>query len=131
MKPLVYLILAVFSIFLSSEIFAETTKPFPITVDSTKGAKINLYYYKSASGQVKEKPILLVHGFNSDGGVWENTKNNYVEKLSKNGYDVIVVDMRGNAVDTNGDHKIDAPMVGNSWGYGVRDLGDDVGMALE
>jgi len=131
MKPLIYLILAVFSIFFSSEIFAETTKPFPITIDSTKGAKINLYYYKSASGQVKEKPILLVHGFNSDGGVWENAKNNYVEKLSKNGYDVIVVDMRGNAVDTNGDHKIDAPVVGNSWGYSVRDLGDDVGMALE
>ncbi|MBU1006807.1 MAG: hypothetical protein KKH08_04360, partial [Candidatus Omnitrophica bacterium] len=55
---------------------------------------------------------------------------NYVQELTQNGYDVIVVDMRGNAVDTNGDNNPDAPVVGSSWAYGVNDLGDDVGTAL-
>jgi len=96
------------------------------TIDSTKGAKINVYMHQSKTSAVKEKPILLVHGFNSGGKVWDS----YVERLMQNGYDVIIVDMRGNKVDVDGDHKVDTPVVGDSWGYGVRDLGDDVGMAL-
>ncbi|MBU1912662.1 MAG: alpha/beta fold hydrolase, partial [Candidatus Omnitrophica bacterium] len=119
----------------SNPVFAsgELDNPVPITIDSTKGAKINIYCYENTSGSLKEKPVLLVHGFNSNGSVWssENEKKNYVRNLRKNGYDVIVVDMRGNPVDTSGDHKVDAPLVGNSWGYGVRDLGDDVGVALQ
>ena len=111
----------------------ETGNPTPITIDSTKGAKINIYCYENTSGSSKEKPVLLVHGFNSSGSVWsgENEKTNYIKNLRKNGYDVIVVDMRGNPVDTNGDHKLDAPVAGNSWGYGAGDLGDDVGVALQ
>ena len=96
------------------------------TIDSTKGAKINIYMHQSKTSAVKEKPILLVHGFNSGGKVW----NSYVESLMQSGYDIIVVDMRGNNVDTDGDHKVDTPVVGDSWGYGARDLGDDVGTAL-
>jgi len=95
------------------------------TIDSTKGAKINIYIHQGKASAVKEKPVLLVHGFNSGGKVWDN----YVENLMQSGYDVIVVDMRGNKVDIDGDHKVDTPVVGDSWGYGVRDLGDDVGIA--
>jgi PKD repeat protein len=119
------------TLFSSSQIFAEQTKPFFITTESTKSARINLYCFKSASENIKAKPILLVHGFNSDGSLWLNAKNNYAENLAKNGYDVIIVDMRGNPVDTDGDHLADKAVVGNSWGYGVRDLGDDVGVALK
>ncbi|NQT75914.1 MAG: alpha/beta fold hydrolase [Candidatus Omnitrophica bacterium] len=100
------------------------------TLQSTKGAKINVYVYESTTGEVKEKPVLLVHGFNSNGSVWQEGEDSYVTKFRENGYDVIVVDMRGNPVDTDGDHKLDAPCVGDSWGYGVRDLGDDVGTSI-
>ncbi|MDP2921787.1 MAG: alpha/beta fold hydrolase [Candidatus Omnitrophota bacterium] len=111
--------------------FGDTGERYFATIESTKGAKINLYCYKAVSGGLKDKPVLLVHGFNSDGKVWRDQKNDYVEKLAQNGYDVIVVDMRGNNVDTDGDRILDAPVVGSSWGYGVRDLGDDVGVALQ
>ncbi|MDO8602367.1 MAG: CFI-box-CTERM domain-containing protein [Candidatus Omnitrophota bacterium] len=135
MKPIVYLAAFLFFVVFSDIVFAldESSSPAPITIDSTKGAKINIYCYENTSGSLKEKPVLLVHGFNSNGSSWysENEKKDYVKNLRKNGYDVIVVDMRGNPVDTNGDHKIDAPVVGNSWGYGVGDLGDDVGLALQ
>ena len=118
-------------LFFANNVFALDEFDEAFSVDSTKGAKINYYCYESTADSVKERPILLVHGFNSNGDIWRQQKNNYVKKLQDSGYDVIVVDMRGNAVDTDGDSKIDAPIVGNSWGYGVRDLGDDVGMALE
>ena len=135
MKTISYLVALLFLVFFSDVVFAldESSSPVPITIDSTKGAKINIYCYENTASNIKEKPVLLVHGFNSKGSVWrsEDEKKDYVKNLRKNGYDVIVVDMRGNAVDTNGDHKIDAPMIGNSWGYGVSDLGDDVGVALK
>jgi PKD repeat protein/pimeloyl-ACP methyl ester carboxylesterase len=132
MKPIIYLISGLFFIFFENKIFALEDPEEIFTVDSTKGAKINLYYYTRKYDAIgKEKPILLVHGFNSNGKAWYGGNNNYIQKLNKNGYDVIVVDMRGNAVDTNGDHIADAPVVGNSWGYSVRDLGDDVGVALQ
>src|SRR3989338_2634943 len=129
MKLIVKLAVSLLVVF-SNPVFAssESDDPIPITIDSTKGAKINIYCYENTSASLKEKPVLLVHGFNSNGSVWssENEKKDYVRNLRKNGYDVIVVDMRGNPVDTNGDHKIDAPLVGNSWGYGAGDLGDDI-----
>ena len=135
MKPIIYLIVLLFLITSSDFVFAfdESSDSSLITVDSTKGAKINIYCYENTSTIVKEKPILLVHGFNSKGSVWrsEDEKKDYVENLRKSGYDVIVVDMRGNPVDTDADHKVDKAMAGSSWGYGVRDLGDDVGTALE
>lgn len=119
-----------FLLSLVSLLFADPEGPFVMTIDSTKGAKINVYCYESSSDNIQSKPLLLVHGFNSSGSVWRDRKSNYVDELTNNGYDVIVVDMRGNLVDSNGDHKIDAPVVGDSWGYGIRDLGDDVGTAL-
>nr|MBU1328372.1 alpha/beta fold hydrolase [Candidatus Omnitrophota bacterium] len=131
MKLIIHLISGIFFIFFANNIFALDEPAKPFTVESTKGAKINFYCYENAANDIKERPILLVHGFNSSGEVWSDKNKNYVKKLTERGYDVIVVDMRGNAVDTNGDHKIDAPMIGNSWGYGVRDLGDDVGVALK
>jgi len=126
MKPVFYLSLVLCLIFLLSNDFALAD-----VVDSTKGAKINVYCYESTSGSVKDKPLLLIHGFNSNGEIWHNEKNNYVDELNYNGYDVIVVDMRGNNVDTDGDGKADTPVVGDSWGYGANDLGDDVGIALQ
>jgi len=129
-KGLIVSIIGLFSLFSPHIAFGDTIIEKFSTVESTKAAKINVYIYESEKDVFREKPILLVHGFNSSGSVWSNEKNNYVKRLTQNGYDVIVVDMRGNAVDTNGDHKADTPIVGNSWGYGVRDLGDDVGIAL-
>jgi len=114
-----------------NNIFAANDGNEFFTIESTKGAKINFYCYESAADNIKEKPILLVHGFNSNGEVWNDKNNNYAKELTKSGYDVIIVDMRGNPVDTDGDHKIDKAVAGNSWGYSVMDLGDDVGMALE
>jgi len=131
MKLIIYLTAGALFIFFANNIFALDDTAELSTIESTKGAKINFYCYESAADDVKEKPILLVHGFNSNGEVWSDKNNNYVKKLNENGYDVIVVDMRGNPVDTDGDHKTDTAVVGSSWGYGVRDLGDDVGMALE
>jgi len=133
MKQSIYILCLIFSVFLVNVAFAsnETGEPFAVTVDSTKGAKINFYCYGSAANDSKERPVLFVHGFNSNGKVWLAKENNYVKRLTENGYDVIVVDMRGNPVDTNGDGSVDTPVVGNSWGYGVRDLGDDVGTALK
>ena len=131
MKPIIYPVICLFFIFFANNIFALDEPEEFFTADSTKGAKINFYCYESASDKIKEKPILLVHGFNSNGAVWRNSSKDYVKKLNESGYDVIVVDMRGNPVDTNGDRKFDTPVVGNSWGYGVKDLGDDVGVALE
>ena len=131
MKPIVYLLSGLSFVFFANNIFALDKPGEPFTVESTKGAKINFYCYESAADYIKEEPVLLVHGFNSNGEVWSDKNKNYVKKLNERGYDVIVVDMRGNAVDINGDHEIDAPMVGNSWGYGVSDLGDDVGVALK
>ena len=131
MKPIIYPAICLSFIFFASNIFALDQPEEFFTAESTKGAKINFYCYESAADKVKEKPVLLVHGFNSNGAVWRNSNKDYVKKLNESGYDVIVVDMRGNPVDTNGDHKFDTPVVGNSWGYGVKDLGDDVGVALE
>ena len=131
MKVIIYLAAGVLLIFFAGNIFALNEPGESFTVESTKGAKINFYCYESAAYNIKEKPVLLVHGFNSSGEVWSDKNKNYVKKLNERGYDVIVVDMRGNAVDVNGDHKIDAPMVGDSWGYGASDLGDDVGVALK
>lgn len=123
MKRFVFLAVIFLLFFCPSTLLAERFA----TVDSTRGAKINLYIYQTETSDLREKPLLLVHGFNSKGNVWDN----YVTNLTQNGYDIIVVDMRGNYVDTDGDDIIDAPVVGDSWGYGVRDLGDDVGVALQ
>jgi len=131
MKPISCLVLCALFLFFANNIFALDDVIEPLTVESTKGAKINYYCYESAADNVKEKPVLLVHGFNSNGEVWSEKNNNYVKKLTESGYDVIVVDMRGNPVDTDGDHKIDKAVAGDSWGYGVKDLGDDVGVALK
>jgi uncharacterized alpha/beta hydrolase family protein len=131
MKPINCLVSCALLLFFVNNIFALDDASEPLTVESTKGAKINYYCYESAAGDVQEKPVLLVHGFNSSGEVWSEKNNNYVKKLTECGYDVIVVDMRGNPVDTDGDHKTDQVMVGDSWGYGVKDLGDDVGVALK
>jgi len=131
MKLIIYLAAGVLLIFFAGNIFALNESGEPFTVESTKGAKINFYCYESAAYNIKERPVLLVHGFNSSGEVWSDKNENYVKKLNERGYDVIVVDMRGNAVDINGDHKIDTPVVGDSWGYGASDLGDDVGVALK
>jgi len=131
MKPVFYLILTLCTVFsLNAPAFGDSGETFIVTVDSTKGAKINVCCYEKTSDESRAKPILLVHGFNSKGEVWRSKRNDYVKKLTQNGYDVIVVDMRGNAVDTDGDHKVDGPVAGDSWGYGARDLGDDVGTAL-
>jgi len=131
MKLIIYLAAGALLIFFAGNIFALNEPGEPFTVESTKGAKINFYCYESATYNIKDRPVLLVHGFNSSGEVWIDKNENYVKKLNERGYDVIVVDMRGNAVDINGDHKIDAPVVGDSWGYGASDLGDDVGIALK
>ncbi|MCX5687305.1 MAG: alpha/beta fold hydrolase, partial [Candidatus Omnitrophica bacterium] len=131
MKLTIYSAVVLSLTFFAGNIFALNEPGESFTVESTKGAKINFYCYESATYNIKEKPVLLVHGFNSSGEVWSDKNKNYVKKLNERGYDVIVVDMRGNAVDINGDHKIDAPMVGDSWGYGASDLGDDVGVALK
>ncbi|MBU4590239.1 MAG: alpha/beta hydrolase, partial [Candidatus Omnitrophica bacterium] len=117
-------------LFSAASVWAQSGAEKFETLQSTKGAKINVYVYESATGEVREKPVLLVHGFNSNGSVWQEGEDSYVTKFRENGYDVIVVDMRGNPVDTDGDHKLDAPCVGDSWGYGVRDLGDDVGTSI-
>ncbi|MFH1854058.1 MAG: alpha/beta fold hydrolase [Candidatus Omnitrophota bacterium] len=130
MKLFFSLIVILSLLFSANMLFADTDIEKFVTVDSTKGAKINVYFYESHKDTSREKPVLLVHGFNSDGLAWQNEENNYVEKLTQNGYDVIVVDMRGNPVDTDGDHIVDTPVPGDSWGYGARDLGDDVGTAL-
>ncbi|MFA5389189.1 MAG: PKD domain-containing protein [Candidatus Omnitrophota bacterium] len=135
MKPVLYLTALLFCVIFSEAAFSldESGNPAAITIDSTKGAKINIYCYENTSANHRERPVLLVHGFNSKGSVWRNgdAKKDYVENLRKHGYDIIVVDMRGNPVDTDGDHKVDVAVVGSSWGYGITDLGDDVGMALE
>ena len=131
MKLIISSIVALSSLFLGTSLFADTDVEKFITVDSTKSAKINIYVHESKRDDFKEKPVLLVHGFNSSGIVWRNEKKDYVDELIYNGYDVIVVDMRGNSVDTDGDNIVDGPVVGDSWGYGVRELGDDVGTALQ
>ncbi|MBU1146811.1 MAG: hypothetical protein KKD11_00455 [Candidatus Omnitrophica bacterium] len=133
MKIIFYFILicGLASLLLTSIAIADEDEPFVVTLDSTKGAKINISPYETTSDNVREKPILLVHGFTSSGEVWRNKNKDYIKEFTQNGYDVIVIDMRGNKVDTDGDHVVDAPVVGNSWGYTVRDLGDDVGIALQ
>ncbi|MBU1932919.1 MAG: alpha/beta hydrolase, partial [Candidatus Omnitrophica bacterium] len=117
-------------LFSSAMLYAETNVEKFTTIDSTKGAKINMYVYERAKEVVRQNPILLVHGFNSSGETWRKKDNNYVKQLTQNGYDVIVIDMRGNKVDIDGDHKVDTPVVGDSWNFGVSDLGDDVGIAI-
>ncbi|MBU4590139.1 MAG: hypothetical protein KKG01_04360, partial [Candidatus Omnitrophica bacterium] len=131
MKPILSLIAALSLFFSAASLFAENSGAKFVTIDSTKGAKINVYIHESAAPKTKEKPVLLVHGFNSNGKVWHEGENNYTAELTENGYDVIVVDMRGNPVDTDNDHIVDEPAVGDSWGYGTKDLGDDVGSALK
>ena len=83
MKSTVYLTVFLFFVVFFDSVFAldESGSLAPITIDSTKGAKINIYCYENTSGSLKEKPVLLVHGFNSNGSVWssENEKKNYVK----------------------------------------------------
>ncbi|MFC1621580.1 hypothetical protein ACFL2G_04690 [Candidatus Omnitrophota bacterium] len=127
MKPFLFSIIVISLISFGNNLLAQED----FTIDSTKGAKINVYSYRRISGTPeREKPIFLVHGFNSNGEVWSKGETSYVRELANNGYDVIVVDMRGNKVDTDGDHIVDEPVPGDSWGYSVKDLGDDVGIAL-
>ena len=114
MKLIISSIVALSSLFLGISLFADTDVEKFITVDSTKSAKINIYVHESKRDDFKEKPVLLVHGFNSSGIAWRNEKKDYVDELTYNGYDVIVVDMRGNSVDTDGDNIVDGPVVGDS-----------------
>ncbi len=103
---------------------SEGTDQFTRTTDD--GATIGLNVYTSTKEEgtvIKPEPVVLIHGWNSDGSIWKNSQANYVGLLREEGYDVIVVDTRRNVEDA-------ADLGPRGWLYGFENSAYDVKAAI-
>lgn len=107
-------------------------KPARVPVTTDDGAEIGVYLHaRSSTATSKDELFVLIHGINSHGDMWydgedpkpgEVSDRDWIEKLTANGYDVVVVDKRPNFEDKLGP---------KGWDFSYEDEAYDVKAAIQ